>query len=318
MMFSSQDHFHLYPPEGLLPAIRVLLYADEIKPFTNRLGEQWMYIALLAIRENHFENALDTLNTYRERARYDGEVHFQRMRSRQKADLGKLWLKEVMHDRQKRFHFYVLGLRLDYLQRHAFGSSSDKQLSAIYNRFFRSTVAYLLSSYFGRDRKIVVSSVFHDETEMKYDRLFDWHTIWRVGKTYENVVFDNPQIEFIHSDHREESNYADHSHFIQLIDLILGATKQCLDMTSNNPYKIEVAAEFFPLIERLCNEVSRRNKKSRYAHVNRCTVSFFPRNHLTVSELEKPWLRARSGFFCNRRMLLRSHLTGQRGLFGPY
>jgi hypothetical protein len=314
-MFSTQDYFQLSAAERLLPDVRVLLYADEIKPFTNSIGERWMYIALLAIRENEFENSLNALQSCREQSGYNGEVHFKRMHSRQKADVGKLWLKEVMHDSQKRFHFYVLGLRLDYLQWLAFGPTSTSQLAAIYNRFFRASVAYVLRSYFGALNKIVVSCIFHDDSEMKHDRLFDWHTIWRVGKSYGNVVFENPQIEFINSDHRKEPNYPDHSHLIQLTDLVVGATKQCLDMTSNNPYKIEVAGHFLPLVDRLCDEMRRGNRNSRYEHAHRCTVSFFPRNKLSLQELEDQWLRVRSGFFCNRRMLLKDHLTGQRGLF---
>jgi hypothetical protein len=273
-----------------------------------------MYIAIVAIREEQFRDLLTVLDTSRSSAGY-GEMHFKKLKNRQKSDLAKLWLKHVMLDSQRRFHFYVLGLRLDHLQRGAFGGDTREQMKAIYNRFFRLLVSYVLRAYFGRHEQFVVSSIFHDESVMKYDRLFDWHTIWKVRKRYDNVSFENPLIQFINSDHRKEPNYPEHSHFIQLADLIVGATKQCLDMTSRKRYKIEVAKEFLPLVERLCNEKSRNNRNSRYDHFERCTVSFFPSKRLTLSELSDPWQRVKSGFFCNRRILLKHELSGQSGLF---
>jgi len=220
-----------------------------------------------------------------------------------------------MWDVDKCFHFHILGLLLHHLHRPAFGKKGSDQERRIYNRFFRSTVAYVLRGFFGGYGRVTVRVVFHDKTEMERDPYFDWHTIWKLESEYSEMDFSTSRIEFIDSDHRREKRYPDHSHFIQLTDLILGATKQCLDFTSRSKQLMEVGKHFLPLVQRLTDSRHRSNPNSRYLHFQRCSISFFPRRRLRAKELADPLKRELSGFFHQRRLLLLDHVSGQGELF---
>ena len=98
----------------------VRLYADEIKPCQNRLGEHWMYIGLLSIPETRYKDVLGWLAQDRATAGYEGEVHFADSHycstaraHNKKMLLAKLWVERVMWDSEKVFHFYLLGLNLE-------------------------------------------------------------------------------------------------------------------------------------------------------------------------------------------------------------
>ena len=294
----------------------VLLYGDEIKPFQNCRRERWMYLGILAIPRDRWDLAHNMLTGDRLKSGYEGEMHFHNLTTQKKADLAKRWLDRVLWDDQKCFHFHVLGLFLDRLQAASFGTSGSQQRRRIYNRFFRTTVSYTLRSYFSELREVVVNSIFHDESEMRNDDLFDWHTIWRLGQQYAGVKFEPSRIEFIESDHHKEACYPEHSQFIQLIDLVLGATREYLDFTSRKKYLKEVAMHFSPLVERLTDEKKRSNPNSRYRHFRRCTIAFFPSESLTLSQLSDKLERQRSRFFCQRPSLLNEAVNGQIRLFG--
>jgi hypothetical protein len=274
-----------------------------------------MYIGILAIPEHKWSDALGDLEADRlpdpkcNYPGYDGEIHCASLTRRQKAELAKRWLNTVLWDREKRFHFYVLGLSLDRLQPAAFGGAGRHQ--RVYNRFFRSAVAYTLRSYFAGNQSVAVASIFHDQTHMENDPLFDWHTIWRLDEEYPDVTFADSRIRFIDSDHRKEKAAPAHSHFIQLIDLILGATRQCLDCTSEKQYMTEAAKTIMPLVERLTDNETRSNPNSRYQHFKRCSIAFFPSAKLTLDQLADPWERVSSTFFYQRPLSLRDRLSGQ-------
>lgn len=136
-----------------------------------------MYLGIVAVPEHMFGHALNLLQDDRKTTAYEGELHFSGLTHHQKASTARLWLDRVMLEDEKCFHFYVLGLSLDRLQRTAFGRGEGEQLRHIYNRFFRAVVAYTLRSFWGDYESITVSAVFHDRSDMENDRVFDWHTI---------------------------------------------------------------------------------------------------------------------------------------------
>jgi hypothetical protein len=295
---------------------QVRLYADEIKPYRNVLKEQWMYLGLVAIPEGCYQTALSGLTDDREAANYEGEVHFVDLHNysyahihNQKTLLAKRWVDRVLNDRQKVFHFYLLGLNLDNLQSFAFGRGREQPRN-IYNRFFRASVAYTLKSFFGRT-DLVVTHIFHDKSDLEHDDLFDWHTIWRLDQAEPGITFLVNNIQFIDSDHEKELAFPADSHFIQLCDVLLGGLSHCLDARTKKDGCCEVAECLLPLAERLTDPRQVRNPNSRYCHVRRLSMSFFPSKRLKLKELEDGHARQRSGFYIERRLLFKEEKSRQ-------
>lgn len=316
-MLQASDLFGAAPPQA---QVRVRLYADEIKPHRNRVGQRWMYIGLLAVPDEHLGTALQSLQEDRVAGRYDAEVHFSELRNRsgrangEKTDVARRWVERVLWDHEKIFHFYLLGLNMTNLQASAFGASAEQGRN-IYNRFFRTAVASTLRLFFPSSGGVTVSHVFHDTSEMETDDLFDWHTIWKLSSPEQGITFATDTIQFIDSDHERETNFARDSHLIQLTDVLLGGISQCLDARNEKDGCCEVAECLLPLVERLTDPKRISNRNSRFRYVGRISVAFFPRNMLSLKQLEDPVERARSGFYIQRRQLFRERLTGQLTLF---
>ncbi|MCL6431855.1 MAG: hypothetical protein K6V36_13505 [Anaerolineae bacterium] len=259
----------------------VRFYADEVRPCRNRLGEHWTYIGLLAIPEQSYGDALKSLLDDRERAGYWGEVHFSELRNysfaycyNSKTALAKLWLERVLSDNRRVFHFDLLGLNLENLQRGAFGVGRDQE-HRIYNRFFRAAVAGMVKFHFP-ETSVTVSHVFHDVSELHHDDLFEWHAIWRLDSDEPGISFVPRQIEFIDSDHHKETRFPQDSHFMQLCDLLLGGLTHCLDARNVKDGCCEIASLLLPLAEELVDPDRMRNPNSRYRHWRRISMGFFP------------------------------------------
>ncbi|MCK4307675.1 DUF3800 domain-containing protein [candidate division WOR-3 bacterium] len=299
--------------------IKLYLYADEIKKFSNLNGESWMYIGLVIITEDEKNELFHCLMRARKDANYSRELHFRdinRLSERsEKTQLCKKWIEITLSENRPRLvNFHILGLNLSNLQHQAFGEKKG-QARNIYNRFFRSTTSNCLKYYFAKYKKITVKTIFHDRNELENDELFDWHTIWRIETEEEKISFDNRNICFIDSDHLKEKDFPNESHFIQLTDIILGAASLCLDKTNNREGSNEIAQMFLPLIERLNDNRRANNPNSKYNYFRKCGLSFFPKKRLTLEQLKDRWERTRSGFYKNRPIILREKMSGQENLF---
>lgn len=299
---------------------RVRLYADEINTYRNSLDERWMYIGLLAIPESKCQDAVKSLIKDRKKVGYHNEVHFTELRNcsdagahNKKTLLARHWVERVIWDDRKTFHFHLLGLNMTNLQSFAFGRGAEQRRN-IYNRFFRASVAYVLKSFFWRTN-VVVTHMFHDRTYLERDDLFDWHTIWRLDQAEPGLTFLTDSIQFIDSDHNEEPGFPLASHFIQLCDVLLGGLTQCLDARNTKDGCCEIANCLLPLAERLTDPGRARNPNSRYRYLHRISMSFFPSRRLKLKQLEDVLLRAQSGFYIERRLLLKEREGGQLPLF---
>lgn len=293
----------------------VRLYADEIQAYRNSLDERWMYIGLLAVPESDYDGALGWLDEDRHAAGYYDEVHFTELKNasdapahNEKTLLATRWAKRVLWDRRKVFHFHLLGLNMSNLQPFAFGQGWEQKRN-IYNRFFRTSVTYALKRFFGEE--VTVTAVFHDASEFEDDDLFEWHTIWRVDRAEPGITFVPDSIRFIDSDHAKEKDFPEDSHLIQLCDVLLGGLTQCLDARNRKDGCCEIAKVLLPLADRLVDPRRAWNPNSSYRHARRISVSFFPSKRLKLRELEDDWQRARSGFYIERRLLFKEHITRQ-------
>ena len=311
------NHINESPSKQL---IELFLYADEIKRDRNKLGEYWQYLGLLIVSGNDKNELFNQLMQARKEANYYGEMHFadiqKSSRKSEKTLLGKKWIEIALSKNKRRvLDFHILGLNLSNLQSQFFGEERQEQARNIYNRFFRSTLAACLKYNYADYANIKVKNIFHDKNELEYDEMFDWHTIWRINIAEENVYFNYKDIHFIDSDHQKEQLFTDESHFIQLIDLILGATRQCIDCTSKQEGRIEISSLFLPLVERLNDPGRAYNPNSKYSYHRRCCLYFFPKESLTLGQLENEVERLRSGFYRNRPILLQEKRSRQLRLF---
>lgn len=309
----------LVHPKG---EVEVSIYVDEIKKFKNSCDEFWMYIGLLFIKSQDRPQVLGDLLHKRKAIGYHDELHFAELTNysysniySEKTRLARSWMELILSEGcRRKIYFHIVGLNLSNLEYEVFGPGQDRKRN-IYNRFFRCTTLYCLKSYFREYAEIIVKQIFHDRGHLETDELFDWHAIWRIEAQEQKISFDNKNILFVDSDHDKEKKFPEESHFIQLTDLVLGATVQCLDAGKNRDGCNEIAEMFIPLVERL-NDVNRiNNPNSRYDYCRKCGVSFFPRCKLTGRQFEDKWERLRSGFFLNRPIILKERLSGQERLF---
>lgn len=300
---------------------RVRLYADEVKEFSNKAGENWMYIGLVAIPENLIAKALDYLNEDRTDADYKEEAHFKELKNTYRSCYGaktllaKKWFERVLYDAEKIFHFHFLGINMSNIQPRAFGagvSSNRSYESRIYNRFFRAAVSYALKRFFG---KAEVTAVFHDRGDMEHDDLFDWHVIWSLGNLDDDIVCLTNQVKFISSDHKKEERFPNDSHIIQLCDVLTGIFRQCLDAPNEKQGCNAIARLAVPLLQRLTDEKRANNTNSRYNYYRRIDLSFFPSRKLSTKQLNDRWERLQSSFYIDRRLLIDSGGSTQLNLF---
>jgi hypothetical protein len=264
--------------------VHLKIFCDEI------ITEEWIYLGALIVPYEIEEKLLHDLlnlrcgNPKRDwewascspqcsyHKKNDTEVHYQEVeKSKNKFYVAQKWIKYILNDRNLTC-FYILGIDLKRLNISLFGQS--KQQNAIYNRFFRTAILKSLKIYFSRNSEIVADSIYHDNNKgLETNQYFPWHSIFKIDKDADKIKFSEKNITFIDSDHRVSQNA--YSHLIQLIDLILGCTFCCLEYSTDNEDKIELANSFFPLIQRLIDYPN--NEKSQYNYVGRMKIEFFPK-----------------------------------------
>jgi hypothetical protein len=238
----------------------------------------------------------------------DSEMHFNKLRGHGgKAALAQKWLSYALYG-QHVFYWHVLGINTDRLDWDAFGTTKSEQKTAIYTRFVRTALAYSLKHCFGEP--VEVTRMYHDNGPLEHHPYFDWHSLWRVQQEHPGIKVRTTAVTFVDSDHRKEPDWPDASNFVQLTDLILGSVRLCLDATSQKPEVSRLANAMAPLLDRIMDPKKRYNPNSRYRHVGRCSVSFFPTEK--AISLSDPVAAARSGFYGRRRIL---HSDGQASLF---
>lgn len=162
---------------------------------------------------------------------------------------------------------------MEKLDKSFFGE--DKTRNNIYNRFYRTSILGQLK-YFFKNKNITIKEIFHDNSDdKKSHEYFPWNTPFKINNE-ENIYVEKELITFIDSDHKkykqENSNYIN-SHFIQFIDLILGATSYAISRESNDEEREFLYGKYYPSISRLWNKA--KNPRSRFNYYRSQQVSIF-------------------------------------------
>lgn len=258
----------------------------------------------------------------------DTEVHFKELdRSNARFRIAKNWidvLKNVRIGDNKKLYFNILGLNLSNMDLELFGSNKNNDM-IIYNRFYRTVLLSGLNYFFKKFNRVVVNKIYHDKGGQSSDVLFPWHSISKINFENKRISIVDKNIDFLDSDHRISRK--DESIFIQLVDLMLGATYFCLHNPSSANNKIEIARAMRPILEVLLdrkkaeysNAFVGKYYKSKYRRTYQ--VSFFPKNKINLdSDLKQLDVfgnsqnesSSRNNFYFHRDLLL-DH-TKQKGL----
>lgn len=246
---------------------RVNVYVDESKPAN---GNPWLYIGAVVIPKHCLDAATRLLNEDRNASGYHRELHFQRIKRHDKADLAKRWLHRILYGSERTFYFHLLGIDTRRVNRSRFGYS-DIQM---YSRLFRTAVAGAVKG-FAMQQTPVVEHLFHDSGDMESHDVFAWHSQWRMEQDNQ-ITFMTDRVTFVESDHSRELTHPEASHLIQLADIAVGAFRQCLDASSSQDAKTELGLEVRPLLARLMNPNTQGNPNSRFDFLHRVSVSFWP------------------------------------------
>lgn len=278
------------------PVRRARLHIDE------SLAGRWLYIGVVATLDEERDALYDCLQADRDAVGYQRELHFGQTTQHHKAALAKAWLTRAMHPGAPTVRWHVLGIDLQTLNRSRFGNDAT-----LYARFFRTAITYCVKALLPEG--VMVTHLVHDEANVASSRYFHWHAPWRMRQDHDlNIAAE--KVDFVNSDHAVSGQPID-STFVQLADVIVGATRLALDATTTKHWQVSVATDWLPLVQRLCDERRCRNPKSRYGYVGRCSISFFPTPRFRFAH-DESWLR--SAFYVNRRPALADTASGQLSL----
>src|SRR3990167_8658826 len=310
--------------------IGVNLYCDEIKsvrsPVTN---DKWHYIGIFIVPVDFEKDLLIDLDKARYFKEYSShndlskidlnyyeqnncKIHFVDLDARM-YHVANRWHKYILHrDSSNKIHFSILGINESKLDISAFGGND---FITIYNRFFRTAVAYPLLKFFP-GHKITVNDIFHEVGDQKNDDLFPLHSIFKINSEEKlPIYFKNQEIKFLEKDHGVNSR----GNFIQLIDLILGATRVMFDgisnpKSSNGKFKNQITESFSELISRLVNNPDNPNSNYCLNYHKRMNLSFFPYNRIGLSS-EYGDISKRMGEFYKRKGEMNFLNKHQQSLF---
>lgn len=304
----------LFPTPPAKPS-NVQVFLDEIKPSPE---VPWAYLAILSLPTESVEKELCAIQKLRDDIGYQRELKFSRIKNQgTQSRLGQALVRRVVNGNGV-WHFGVVGIDMTKLSRESFGVSPGEQIANAHRRFLRSALLYHLKRCHASRLPLVVDRVFHDnEGRLEADPWFQWHAIDTITTEVPDIQFAHPHIEFIDSNHDVEQRFPHLSHFIQLADLIVGATRYAFDMPRQEPAPgaEDVAVELLPLLRRMNDPEERWNQRcSHEEDVSRCHLGFFPSLGLTLAELANPYARGQSKFYVGREIKLLVRRSGQYSL----
>ncbi len=276
------------------------IYIDEIEPedkcnyiilgalFVPRNDKDRVFAEILNIRcQNEFHTRWEDsfhICPLKEKCREEWhnmnncEIHFTDIRdarvNRSMVEISKTWLKTFCNS--NKLYSNVLYINLDHLDISFFGDSS---ISAnIYNKFLRTLINYGVKCFFSTYDKVIIKNIYYDEkTDLERHYFFNTSNLDKLCyESTKNITFEN-NIIFLRSEHKEEERHPEESHFIQMIDLLIGSIRHNIFRLAESKKKDEVSRCIRPLLNKI--------KENRFNKSN-LKISFFPKNKIEkVSDL---------------------------------
>lgn len=272
------------------------------------MDKPWAYVAIVSVPADRCKEALDRL--LQDRAKHDhpkspcGEIGWSDLaKMGARSNIARDWLHRVTNEHDL-WRFSILGIDTSQLVMTAFGEGLGHQRFNVYKRFYRSCLAYHVASLSRRHDSVEVVRCYHDtEGRLEQDDWFKWHAQARITNEKANVNFGCREVTFVHSDHRREQKNPLASHFIQLCDVLAGASRYLLEGHSPTEARDFACQPFVPLLQRINCPKDSRNVNSSYKHVGRASISYFPSRPLDEHELDDPFARGLSTFYKGRKLM---------------
>lgn len=294
---------------------KVVLFGDEIKPCPD---SHWAYLGIVSVPLGKLKEGLTGLQSDRDEVGYQHEIGWSDIKKpgknskpTEKERLIVKWLTRVVNEHDV-WRFSVIGIDTSKMVMSRFGDKPGEQFTNAYRRFFRANLAHHVSTlHRGQDGVQVVKSYHDEEGNLEADPYFRWYPHKVVGAKATVVVPD--EIQFVNSCHNKEPKHKQACHFVQLCDVILGATRYVFEDYFPNEARDRAVKPLVPLFDRLSSGKS-GNVQSSYKHVGRIHLSFFPSKALEEHQLDDDFARAQSSFFQRRPMMQVIRTSGQMAL----
>lgn len=280
-----------------LKEITVNVYHDE-REVTN----EWLYHSFLFVPIQNEEDVFNLLNKARRKSRWEKELHFSGLEKTDTENrLALEWIDLFGQSLFGDIYFYFFGVNYQNLEKSLW--KRPQRDSKIYNRFFQIGLYGAVAWFFLRAgfEKVSIQNIFSDKKSRGQADSFHTQPIEEIEiKSLlkgENIIFAYPKIIEVESDHEKEKDYPSKSHFIQLLDLLIGTFGQIFDNTSYQEGK-RMAADKCLWFE-LPAKLMRYNPNSRY--YKRYAISFFPKQRLTKKEILEGDIRGKVNQFYSER-----------------
>ncbi|ETA67825.1 hypothetical protein MettiDRAFT_1260 [Methanolobus tindarius DSM 2278] len=282
--------------------IEIEIYSDEIHSFKDeKTGHEWLFMGALIVpiqNKNEILNDLKNLRCLGNNKDYDNEncpykckfhkknnteIHFKELDNHMiRCMISKKWIRYLRLQTKKspKFYLNILGINITGFDKDGFGGKNEKWYLNLYNRFYRTLLEGAFSHNLKKYNQITISKICHDVGPQEKHDYFNYHIFQKLMEKDRYIISEDgcnkvfvPTIEFIESDHRKSEQ--EESNFIQLVDIILGSTKQCLFNTSKKKEKREVAFEFTPILESIMYEENKRYLYNQSNFERLFSISFF-------------------------------------------
>jgi hypothetical protein len=306
--------------EQVIPKIaNVVTFADEIKPSHE---STWAYHGIVSVSKEHLAEALNRLQADRDEIGHQFEIGWKLLEKPgknaspgKKEQLATKWLSRLVQEDDV-WRFSVLGIDTSKMVMTRFGVGKGDQIANAYRRFYRANLKHHVGQLHRSHEGVNVIKTYHDEEgRLEADDWFSHHPQRVLQAEKETVCFLDSSVTFVNSCHRKETKHPKASHFVQLCDLLLGATRYVFEDVGSHLARDRVANQITPLLERLNSSQDYKNVNSKYKHVGRASLGFFPSHKLSEESLDDEFARGQSSFFRDRAMLQHRRVTGQESLF---
>ncbi|MDD4352907.1 MAG: hypothetical protein PHN56_00465 [Candidatus Nanoarchaeia archaeon] len=196
-------------------------------------------------------------------------LHYSELdKSVEKSKIAINWINLLKNELTKKLFFKIFIVDLNKLDKKRFGSKN--KIYNIYNKFFKISVGGIKKYLFGNKTICINKIIHHTETGLNNHTLFKYSSSLGLNKYNINIL--NNEIEFYSHNNRfcSDEDCFKKTHFIQLVDLIIGSFMELLIYKSKNEYKIKVAE--------CLREIFENKKYKNYS------VTFFPK--YSIEELK--------------------------------